>query len=423
MNPVIVIPSYWDADDSPRALGERGIYDHTTPIDRPVPELETCLASLDKVRGVMRVIVLLVAPAAHERAARARVEGVCRQHPRLNILLVGSPEAGLVSRAVLSVGRGVGSEAAALRGYGAIRNTGLLVACTLGHDVVVFMDDDEVAESPDFLIDAVYGLGMRSHANTKIVAKTGYFINREGSPYASDHVAWCDRAWSKHEGFNAWMRKALDEKGPRITRSNVCCGGCMALHAEAFTTVPFDPWITRGEDLDYLINLRLCGIDMWFDSGWSVRHLPPPTPSIPSRFMQDAYRWTYEAAKLAHANTLIETTKVAPESLDPYPGPWLRPNVGERIARTALRRATASRDRLDYLRIMRRGRASAEDYAAEHVTGYAPLMAAWRRVAATLWEDEELAGGLVELGAPRAPEPGKTSSWMELSGGNLGGDL
>ena len=62
MNPAIVIPSYWARDDRPTDIGELGTYDHVTPVDRPLPELETCLASLDKVRGVLRTIVLLVAP-------------------------------------------------------------------------------------------------------------------------------------------------------------------------------------------------------------------------------------------------------------------------------------------------------------------------------------------------------------------------
>lgn len=69
------------------------------------------------------------------------------------------------------------------------------------------------------------------------------------------------------------MKKALS--GTRISRSNYVCGGLMALHARAFTRVAFDPFITRGEDLDYLFNMRMFGYDVWFDNEWTVRHLPP----------------------------------------------------------------------------------------------------------------------------------------------------
>ena len=422
MNPVVVIPSFWDADDSPRPLGQRGVYDHATPVDKPVPELETCLASLEQVRGIMRVIVLLVAPPAYECSARARVDGICRTHARLNPFVVGRREAELLQRAVSRVARDVG-EMASLHGYGLIRNTGLLAATALGHDCVVFMDDDEVAVDPNFLIDAVYGLTMRAGDNTIICAKTGFFVNADDSPYASERVAWRDRAWSKHAGFNAWMRRALDPETPRVLRSNVCCGGCMALHASAFTLVPFDPWIPRGEDLDYMLNLRIQGMDLWFDSQWSVRRLPPSAQPLPARFLQDAYRWIYDARKVAHCNARIETSKVSPEALRPYPGPWLTDDVTGRFRVTALRRALVCREHRDYLRVLRDVSGGASAYAEEHVREYLPFVARWRRVAATLWDDRDLADLLVGSGTPKAPTPRQTSSWMELGGGNLGGDL
>ena len=91
MNPVVVIPSYWDHAARPGALGERGVYDYTTPIDKPLPELETCLTSLEQVSGVLRVMVLVVAPPDCEEAARARVNSICRAHADLNPLVIGTP--------------------------------------------------------------------------------------------------------------------------------------------------------------------------------------------------------------------------------------------------------------------------------------------------------------------------------------------
>ena len=100
MNPVVVIPTYWDRVVRPGALGERGVYDYTTPIDKPLPELENCLSSLERVSGVLRVIVLVVAPKSCEESARARVSSICRAHADLNPLIVGSQEAAHVERAV-----------------------------------------------------------------------------------------------------------------------------------------------------------------------------------------------------------------------------------------------------------------------------------------------------------------------------------
>ena len=128
MNPVVVIPSFWAQGEKPGALGERGVYDYTTRIDKPLPELESCLASLEQVRGILRVIVLVVAPPSCEESARARVNSICRAHVGLNPLVVGAQEAAHVEHAVARMAHHVAGETVSLRGYGAIRNMGLAVA-------------------------------------------------------------------------------------------------------------------------------------------------------------------------------------------------------------------------------------------------------------------------------------------------------
>lgn len=85
------------------------------------------------------------------------------------------------------------------------------------------------------------------------------------------------------------MVQPLLAAGPRLQRvdhqghaaARACrarihvCGGCLAVHKEAFRRLAFDPWITRGEDLDYMLDLRMYGSDIWFDNQWVLRHLPP----------------------------------------------------------------------------------------------------------------------------------------------------
>lgn len=422
MNPVIVIPSYWASADEPGELGELGTYDHATPYDKPLPELETCLDSLEQVRGVVRVVVLVVSPPAGEDAARARVMGICRRHPTLNPLVVGSREAALIAKAVADIAPGMEGETISLRGYGAIHNMGLVVAGILGHDVAVFLDDDEVALDDEFLIDAVYGLGQRTHQNLPILAKTGRYVLRDDSPYVpEDTVPWFDRHWSKTTWFNEAMRTGLSST--RISRSSIACGGCMAIHAKAFSEVAFDPWITRGEDLDYLINLRMAGIEMWFDNAWRVRHLPLPTASVPSRFLQDVYRWLFEAEKCAASAERLDVNKVTSAALKPYPGEWVSPKVLGRIRRTALLRAIGCREHGAYLRILFRGIDEARTYATNRARRYFAFIGSWRRVMATLWSDARLSRSLLAMGTPVAPEPGNDIPWSAFSNiPEIGGD-
>lgn len=107
----------------------------------------------------------------------------------------------------------------------------------------------------------------------------------------------------------------------------------MALHARAFTRVAFDPFITRGEDLDYLFNMRMFGYDVWFDNEWTVRHLPPESEKRSPRFMQDVYRWYYERAKLTFAAHQKELIPVTAASLMPYPARGFRASSTTACAR------------------------------------------------------------------------------------------
>ena len=390
MNPIIVIPSYWAEGNQPGELGERGVYDYTTPIDKPLPELESCLASLEQVRGVLRVAVLVVAPKSCREAARARVNSICRSHPDLNPLVVGPEEGERIMSAVGRVVPSAAGEAVSLRGYGAIKNLGLAVACVFGHDVAVFMYDDEVAEDPDFLSKAVFGLSAYTRQDLKILAKSGFFIDEDGSPYANPTKSWTERYWTKAPQFNKVMERAQKAKN-RVTRSNHMCGGCCAIHAEAYTRIPFDPYITRGDDLDYVLNLRSHGLDCWFDNDWCVRLCPPEeTASDASVFMQDVYRWYYERAKLTFAAHQKELIPVTAASLMPYPGPWISRELDDRVRKTAMVRSMFTHEHEGYLRIWRHGIAEAQAYARQNAASYLRFQSFWPKIMDGLWRDAQL---------------------------------
>ncbi len=393
MNPVIVIPTYW-AMDSADAHAP-GAYDHSTDLHNPSPELDACLKSLEQVRDMCPVVVLVVCPPATTEAARERVEQIARAHPALTVTIVTNTEAKRVRDRVDDIAPKAPGEPVSLRGYGAIRNMGLAVASILAHDTVIFLDDDELVLGPDFVKQALYGLGQLTRQGLPILAKSGYFFDRNGSPLADTSKADINhRWWTKRIEFNRWMRRAL--AGTRISRSNYVCGGCLALHARAFTRVAFDPWITRGEDMDYLFNMRMHGLDVWFDNEWAVKHLPPATEQRSPRFMQDVYRWYYERAKLSYAAGQHDLTPVTPASLMPYPGPWFSNELDDRVRKTAAARMLFTNEREGYMRIWRDGRARAERYAAENKTKYLKFQSFWPSIMDGLWNDGDLVRMLEE---------------------------
>ena len=118
------------------------------------------------------------------------------------------------------LGLGKLSKEIGLAGYGAIRNLGLVLANVMGFDSVVFLDDDEVIDDADFLQKAVYGLGKLTRKGIPILAKTGYYLNSEGSYLSKSQDKWYNHFWQQGKAFNKWITKAM--RGPRLSRCEPC---------------------------------------------------------------------------------------------------------------------------------------------------------------------------------------------------------
>lgn len=387
MNATVVIPTYWAGDDI--QANAPGTYDHSTSLNAANPELDRCLTSLEQVRDIPRIILLVVCPVSAAADVSHRVHEIVHAHPTLKVTIVTNTQASRVADRVAQIAPKGSGECVSLRGYGAIRNMGLACAAVLGHDAVVFLDDDETVIDADFMKRATYALGQQTRQGLPILVKSGYFYDRDGSPLAStDKAGICHRWWTKRIEFNRWMKKALS--GTRISRSNYVCGGLMALHARAFTRVAFDPFITRGEDLDYLFNMRMFGYDVWFDNEWTVRHLPPESEKRSPRFMQDVYRWYYERAKLTFAAHQKELIPVTAASLMPYPGPWISRELDDRVRKTAMVRSMFTREHEGYLRIWRHGIDEAKTYARQNAASYLRFQSFWPKIMDELWRDAQL---------------------------------
>ena len=308
MNPVIVVPTFVSSRRRKDGGGVTTTYDHMTPISQS-GELSRLFTSLQKVRGIGQIIVLVVSEPSIEVQAAEKIQSIASGYPSLNIAVIGAPEFALVQQRMEQLGLGKLSKEIGLSGYGAVRNLGLVMADVLGFDSVVFLDDDEVVDDADFLQKAMYGLGKLTKKGIPILAKTGFYFNSDGTYLSKSQDKWYNHFWQQGKAFNKMMARAMH--GPRLSRSNHVCGGCLALHKEAFKRLSFDPWIARGEDLDYMLDLRMYGSDIWLDNQWSLRHLPPETESEGTRFRQDIFRWLYEFRKMEYSRTQIDLMQVS----------------------------------------------------------------------------------------------------------------
>lgn len=367
-------------------------YDHMTPLDRP-GELGRCLSSLKGLETLAPVVILVVSEQSCEEQALEKIRSDAAYFAGdLDISVIGHSEEAFLHTRMVQLGAADHTKGISLTGYGAMRNFALIYAATMGYTEAIFIDDDEIVEDPEFVSKACYGLGMLTQSDVPILVKSGYYLDRRGSYRAREKRGWYNKFWKQHEGFNAWIDKAM--AGPRISPSNTACGGCLALHREAFRRVSFDPWIPRGEDLDFLLNVRMYGSEIWFDNAWHLRHLPPKSSKMESiRFRQDIYRWFYENRKLEFSSAQIDLLQVPTSSLMPYPGPFLESSINFNIFMTALLRSIGrSGHRRAYFRAAMDSRRGAVEYAKENCSNYFSFQRAWPEVVAVLEEDLALAG-------------------------------
>jgi hypothetical protein len=217
-----------------------------------------------------------------------------------------------------------------LKGYSNIRNLCLFLPHLLSSDLAVLIDDDEVFEDADFSLKMLDFIGAK-HNGKYVNAVAGYYLQ----PNGAYHVTKKTKSWMKYWGQYDRMNEAFDMvigSEPRLKETPFVFGGNMLVHQNLFSRVPFDPGITRGEDIDYLINAKMFGFTFFLDNQLSIKHLPPSkTHSSWMQLRQDIYRFIYEKAKIDNQREIKGMTKVYSEDFDPYPGFFLKGNLHERI--------------------------------------------------------------------------------------------
>ena len=95
MNATVVIPTYWAGDDT--QANAPGTYDHSTSLNAANPELDRCLTSLEQVRDIPRIILLVVCPVSATADVSHRVHEIVNAHPTLKVTVVTNTQASRVA--------------------------------------------------------------------------------------------------------------------------------------------------------------------------------------------------------------------------------------------------------------------------------------------------------------------------------------
>jgi hypothetical protein len=202
-----------------------------------------------------------------------------------------------------------------LKGFSKIRNVGLLLAQSLSMDVAIFIDPDEVVADPNYLKIACEYLGRRWDGK-EVLGKGGFYLNPDGKIFLSSPRLWWRFLWNKTKWMNRVWGKILSSKD-RLVPSPLVLGGNLVLHRYLFRSIPFDPYIPRGEDTDCLVNANQWGFSILFDKQLRIKHLHPKRTELYflEELRADIERFLYEREKVKGGLTI---------NLDPYPGYFLK---------------------------------------------------------------------------------------------------
>ncbi len=333
----MVIPTYWGREQAIGWQEGDAIYDHPTPLDE-----EGTLQRIIESTAILEdtdyqlVIIGVSTTADIETQVETKVKEVLNgSASRVKAHLFSHTHLKKAKQLLETKGRKNLAPLLSLRGYANVRNMCLFVAHLLSAEVVILIDDDEQFHDPHFLTKARQFIG-KTIQGKPIWAVAGYYVDdKENYLRQTKREPWMTY-WDKTGIMNRAFQQIIGQQ-PRLKETPFVFGGNMVLHRELFTRIPFDPGITRGEDIDYLINARMFGYPFFLDNQLSIKHLAPHKPhSLWCRLREDIYRFVYERAKLASQKSRAGMTMVEPQSLDPYPGEFLKDNLPELIYKSNL---------------------------------------------------------------------------------------
>ena len=193
--------------------------------------------------------------------------------------------------------------------YSPARNLGICSAVRFfSPDILVFLDDDCLILYPEKLRDQLQLVGSELSQKT-IVAVAGLYKDLFGR-------LLCEAGSSKKilsilRGMDKFIKESfLVEKARFKIAPPHMLGGALILHKRAFSTIPFDPYVARGEDHSYALDLKrflaedeLAVRDTHFVIGHQEGHLrsacAQKCPEL--NVLRDIFRFVYMRTKTGHS--------------------------------------------------------------------------------------------------------------------------
>lgn len=166
-----------------------------------------------------------------------------------------SPFSGVVERFLESgVEGGLMRRGLSFAPYSAARNLGICCAARFfAPDVIFFLDDDCEILHPEHLQDQIMLLHTTLDRKS-VLASSGVYQDSGQSPSKPD---FSEKILHTLRGMDTFLQKALSRGNTRfeIMPPHIL-GGVLMLHKRVFSALPFDPYVARGEDHAYALDLK-----------------------------------------------------------------------------------------------------------------------------------------------------------------------
>lgn len=332
MRTYMVIPTYWTGPNNEWGEGDK-VFDHPTPIN----EEGTLARTLDSLHILEdnEFTLIIIAIATNKKYEKPMKEKLKKMLLKADIPVdtILFTESNLIKLKKKLFKDYSGEDILSLDNYAHIRNMCIFVPYILDAEIVLLIDDDEVFEDPKYVTKAKEFIGKRFYGNT-IDGVAGYYLNEDNEYYDKVNIVPWMTYWDRFGG----KREAFDRiigSEPRLKKTPFAFGGAMVIHRNLMRIVPFDPRITRGEDTDYVINARIFGFNFYLDNKLAIKHLPPSKKHpVWKRFREDIFRFLYDKSKFDTQTYKTNLHEIQPEDFDPYPGSFMKPDLGDKIFKT-----------------------------------------------------------------------------------------
>lgn len=375
MKNLIIIPTYWTLPE----LNTTDMFDHPVSI-KEQGTLERLLLSFRKYKIKEEIHVI---PAPLVSKVEKKIRSITNKFPDLDIHVFTRVDMHQIIK-FAKTHKFLKEFISKLNNnsYGSIRNNGLIVGLIKKIDNIIFLDDDEIVEDNKYMSKAVEGIG-RTIRKKRLLGKTGYYLDKNNNyrPSITKSPNW-KKHWLKQKHLNKIYNRIKSKK--RFHETSDALGGNMVVNRDLFSIVPFDPYIHRGEDVDYLLNVKHFNFRFLFDNQLVVKHLPPSS-HIPYwiKLRKDIYRFIYEREKMEYFNFSIN-------DLDSYPKFFLGKNLEYRAITTSIELAKnylKNKDRKGYEESLKNAKITeyeAKLYAKKHVPKYFKFQKEWAKLSSLI---------------------------------------